>query len=205
MATYVFDKAKEQMLGGGLSLASASIKTVMVDNTLFGSAISAATNANPINITTTAAHGLTTGDHVHIFDVLGNTAANGRWAVTVIDATHFTIPVAGNGAYTSGGYVVDLSNKEFLSDIPSGARVAISPAHASKTVSRGVYDAADVTLTSVAGAACQSLVNFIDTGTPTTSRLLSNTAGGVTGLPTSVNPGTVNIVWDNGADKIFAM
>jgi hypothetical protein len=67
-----------------------------------GGAITAATNVNPIQITSTA-HGLVTGSHVVIAGVLGNTAANGTWTVTVIDADNFTIPVAGNGAYTTGG------------------------------------------------------------------------------------------------------
>ncbi len=205
MATFVYDKAKEAMLGSGLSLSSAVIKAVLTDNTLYGVAISAASNASPIAITTSSPHGLSTGDHVFIFGMLGNTAANGRWTVTVTDSTHFTLNGStGNGAYTSGGYMVDLSNKEFLSDIAAGARVAISPAFTTKTLTRGVFDADDVTFTGVAGAACQSINIFIDTGTPATSRLIACIAS-ATGLPTGVNPGTVNVQWDSGADKIFAM
>jgi hypothetical protein len=65
-----------------------------------------ATNASPIQITTTAAHSLTTGDVVTVAGVGGNTAANGAWFITVIDATNFTLSSsAGNGAYTSGGKV----------------------------------------------------------------------------------------------------
>lgn len=61
-----------------------------------------ATNANPIVITSTD-HGLLTGDQITISDVVGNTAANGTFTITRLDANTFSIPVTGNGNYTSGG------------------------------------------------------------------------------------------------------
>lgn len=64
--------------------------------------ITGATNANPIVITC-ADHGLSTGTVVTITGVAGNTNANGTFVVTRINANTFSIPVAGNGAYTSGG------------------------------------------------------------------------------------------------------
>lgn len=68
--------------------------------------ISAATNASPIVITTSASHGYTTGDVVTIVGVLGNTAANGTWPITVLTGTTFSLTGStGNGAYTSGGTV----------------------------------------------------------------------------------------------------
>lgn len=73
---------------------------------LKGIAISVATNANPISITTSVAHGYTTGQQVRISGVLGNTAANGTWAITVTSTTAFTLNGSlGNGAFTSGGHV----------------------------------------------------------------------------------------------------
>jgi hypothetical protein len=63
-------------------------------------AVTGATNANPV-VVTSANHGLTTGYPVQIQGVGGNTAANGYWPCTVIDANTFSIPVAGNGTYTS--------------------------------------------------------------------------------------------------------
>ena len=68
------------------------------------STITAATNASPIAVTTSAAHGLETGDIVVIAGAVGNTAANGQFTVTVVDATHYTLNgSSGNGAWTSGG------------------------------------------------------------------------------------------------------
>jgi hypothetical protein len=66
-------------------------------------AITAASNASPIKITV-ANHGLNTGETVVIAGVGGNTAANGTWVITVIDASNFNLNGStGNGAYTSGG------------------------------------------------------------------------------------------------------
>lgn len=66
--------------------------------------ITNATNASPIQITTSTAHGLTTGQIVGISNVLGNTAANGQFIVTVSNATQFTLNSStGNGTYTGGG------------------------------------------------------------------------------------------------------
>src|SRR5947209_5343555 len=65
--------------------------------------MSGATNASPIVITNTA-HGYFTGQQVTISGVLGNTAANGTWTITVTDANHFSLNGSiGTGAYTSGG------------------------------------------------------------------------------------------------------
>lgn len=68
--------------------------------------ISAATNATPIAITTTTAHGFSTGNFVVISGVAGNTAANGQWLIVVTGAQTFTLNSStGNAAYTSGGTV----------------------------------------------------------------------------------------------------
>ena len=56
-----------------------------------GIAISAATAATPIKITTASAHGLSTGGRVVIGGVAGGSEANGTWTVDVVDATNFTL------------------------------------------------------------------------------------------------------------------
>lgn len=71
-----------------------------------GIAITNATNASPIQITTAIPHGLTTGASLPISGVVGNTAANGFFTVTVVDATNFTLNGStGNGSYAGGGVV----------------------------------------------------------------------------------------------------
>ena len=70
---------------------------------LHSGSVTAATNAAPIVITSTS-HGLTTGQRVTISGVLGNTAANGTFNVTKVNANTFSLDGStGNGAYTSGG------------------------------------------------------------------------------------------------------
>ena len=65
-------------------------------------AITGATNATPIEITTSTSHGLTTGDWVNITGVPGNNAANGDWQVTLVNSTSFTLDGSvGNGDYVA--------------------------------------------------------------------------------------------------------
>jgi hypothetical protein len=63
--------------------------------------ISGASNASPIVITQ-ANHPYVTNDYVYIAGVGGNTAANGTWQVTRVDANSFQLNGStGNGAYQS--------------------------------------------------------------------------------------------------------
>jgi hypothetical protein len=82
-------------------------------------AVTAATNATPIQITASN-HGYRSGQKVTIAGVLGNTAANGTWTVTQIDSNTFTLNGSiGSGAYTSGGVAI---NQDW-----GGAHVWVSP------------------------------------------------------------------------------
>ncbi len=54
-------------------------------------AIASSTNASPIEITTSGAHGLSTGDKVTINGHTTNTSANGSWTIIKVDATKFTL------------------------------------------------------------------------------------------------------------------
>jgi len=104
----------------------------------------------------------------------------------------------------SGAYTVNLATHEFLSDIPSGARIATSGNLASKTNTAGVADAADFTFTAVSGVQSEYLVIYKDTGTASTSALLAfiDTA---TNLPVTPNGGDITVQWDNGSNKIFKL
>ena len=74
-----------------------------------GHAISAITTANPAQITTSTAHGLTTGDTVYIASVGGMVEiTDGTYTVTVVNTTVFTLDGIDSTAYTiytSGGYI----------------------------------------------------------------------------------------------------
>ena len=100
------------------------------------------------------------------------------------------------------------SGHEFVDDVTGGGGgtiVATSSNLGSKTSTQGIADAADVTYTAVAaGAACNHLVLYKDTGSTATSPLIAviDTA---TGLPVTPNGGDITIQWDNTTNKIFKL
>jgi hypothetical protein len=74
---------------------------------------------------------------------------------------------------------------------------------ATKTVTNGVFDGADVTYTAVTGNSVEALVIYVDTGTAATSPLVAYIDTGVTGLPVSPNGGNITVTWN--ASGIFAL
>lgn len=91
----------------------------------------------------------------------------------------------------------------FLDDVPAGARVATSGNLASKTVTDGVFDAADFSFSSVTGDQSEALIVYIDTGVEATSRLVLFLDTGITGIPVTPNGGDINITL-NGSG-LFAL
>ncbi len=198
----VFPKFKEALAEGLANLETDTIRVCVLDLDDLGTAITNATNATPIVITS-ASHGHTTGDTVLISKVLGNTAANGVFRVTVTDANTFSLQdpvtganVAGNGAYTSGGRTWELSNVDFLNDIASGARIGTPATLAGKTVSaEGVFDANDTTISAVTGDQAEALLLFKFVTNDADSRPFLVISGATAGLPVTPNGGDINITW----------
>ena len=56
-------------------------------------AVSAVSVANPTQLTTSTAHGLATGETVNLAGFGTTPTINGSRVVTVVDSTHFTVPV----------------------------------------------------------------------------------------------------------------
>ena len=131
-------------LSNGANLSEASDPTTPIagdawysatNNAFYGviqvATVSGATNASPIVITTSAAHNLVTGNTVQIYGALGNTAANGKFVVTVTGPTTFSLNGStGNGAYTSGGTVAQWQTflsveKSFLPNRYRGTAVPV--------------------------------------------------------------------------------
>lgn len=102
----------------------------------------------------------------------------------------------------TGAYTPQVGVHQYLSDIPTSARVAGPVTLVSKTTTGGAADAADVTFTSVSGPSIEAILIYADTGTESTSPLIAwiDTA---TGLPITPNGGDIIVTWDNGANKIF--
>jgi hypothetical protein len=82
-----------------------------------------------------------------------------------------------------------------LSDVPSGARVALVDL-TSVTVANGLIDAADAVFTAVTGDPCEILILYINTGNAATSKLVAYYDTGVTGLPVTPNGGNINITFN---------
>jgi hypothetical protein len=223
MSAWMAKGGLEQLLSAGINIATDNIKCILVRLASISAVktISGATNATPIVITSTS-HGFSSGDLVAIVQVGGNTAANGVFSITVLNANTFSLQniatgadVAGNGAYTSGGLIVPLSTTALdnLNDIDAAARCAAGGTSAnlsSKTVTNGVFDAADVALTGVTapsgGATCDAIFFFKDTGTESTSLLfLMLDQNGGTGLPVTPNGGGINIAFSNGTYRIASI
>lgn len=77
--------------------------------------------ANPTVILTAAPHLLGTGDQVTIAGVTGSTPAiNGSYVATVIDPTHFSIPVAVTVAGTGGTVVRDYAAVAEITEVTPG-------------------------------------------------------------------------------------
>jgi hypothetical protein len=94
---------------------------------------------------------------------------------------------------------------EFLSDVPSGARVS-SVALGSLTFSSGVLDAADATFSGVSGDQSEHLILAVGPASganDSNTRLVVFIDGAtITGSPVTPNSGDINVAWDNGANKI---
>jgi len=95
------------------------------------------------------------------------------------------------------------SSDEFLSDIVGAGVVANSGNLSNKTFVNGIFDADDAVFTSVTGDQSEALIIYIDTGAPSTSRLVAYFDTGVTGLPVIPNTGNINIQWN--ASGIFQL
>lgn len=103
----------------------------------------------------------------------------------------------------SNAYTVQTAVHQYLSDIPTSARIAGPVTLTAKSTAGGAADAADCTFTSVGGSnAIHAIVIYRDTGTESTSPLIAyiDTA---TGLPITPNGGDIIVTWDNGVNKIF--
>lgn len=111
-------------------------------------------------------------------------------------------------------YTPNLTTHKFVSDVTGAGGVLVqSQTLTSPTVTAGVADAADVTFTSISGAAipyvliyqASAVTGGADLAT-TAQRVIAliDTTTGVT-LPITPNGGDIIITWDNGANKIFKL
>lgn len=180
MSTRLFDKGRQGFVDGSIDWDTNTMKAaqLLLDGSLTDTgikAITAATNASPIVVTSTS-HGFSNGDIVVIRGILGNTAANGTWLVAGVTTNTFNLTTVkdglnstGNGAYTSGGCAINLTLTDTYDKIDGALVGSLSSAFTTPTVVNGVLDADDVTFSGVTGTV-HGLAIIKDTGTASTSR-----------------------------------
>ena len=115
-----------------------------------------------------------------------------------IDLANDTIKAAlvDTGTYTYS------SAHDFYNDV-SGV-VGTPQTLASKTITGGVFDAADIAYTAVSGNTVEAIIIYKDTGNTATSPLIAY-IDSATGLPVTPNGGDINVAWSSGSNKIFAL
>lgn len=101
-------------------------------------------------------------------------------------------------------YPQNLATDEFLDDVEA-YRLNTDQTLSGKSITTGVFDAADPTWTAVtAGDTSEGVVIYKDTGSAATSPLLIY-IDSITGFPLATNGGDITAAWDNGAYKIFSL
>jgi hypothetical protein len=89
--------------------------------------ITAATNATPIVITTSIAHGVVDVTRVTVIGVGGNLGANGSWVAERISTTQLKLRGSvGSGAFTSGGTVTPISTFTKIAELVNLETIGIT-------------------------------------------------------------------------------
>lgn len=107
-------------------------------------------------------------------------------------------------ALVKNTYTQALTTDEFYSDISTYV-LGTPQTLGTKSVTLGVFDAADVTYTAVTtGDTSEGVVIYKDTGVAGTSPLLAY-IDTITGFPLATNGGDITVQWDAGTYKIFSL
>ena len=107
-------------------------------------------------------------------------------------------------ALVKNTYPQNLAEDEFFTAV-SAHVVGTPQTLAAKTVTAGVFDAADAVFTAVAaGDTLEGGVLYKDTGVDGTSALIAY-IDTITGFPLATNGSDITVHWDNGAFKIFSL
>lgn len=124
--------------------------------------------------------------------------AKQKFLDALIDMPTDTIKIAliDTGVYTYS------STHEFWSSA-SAAEIGTSQTLNSKTITDGVFDADNVTFTSVTGASVEALIIYKDTGSAATSPLIMYIDVAASGLPVTPNGNNIDVQFN--ASGIFAL
>lgn len=124
------------------------------------------------------------------------TAGINSGAQVDMDSDTIKVALVDTGTYTYS------TAHEFLSSV-TGSTVGTAQTLGSKTVTNGVFDAADVTFTGLTGNSVEAYIIYKDTGTAASSPLIAYFDSATSGLPFTPNGGNLTIQWN--ASGIFAL
>jgi hypothetical protein len=96
----------------------------------------------------------------------------------------------------AGNFYTYNAAHDFLDDVPSGSRVGTPVTLGSKTITNGVFDAADLAFGATTGASAEALIIYNDTPSTEATKQLIAYFDTATGLPVTPNGGGINLVWD---------
>lgn len=183
MSNILFGLGKQHALAAAINITSDTVKaTLLTMATQAGKiyTVTSASNASPIVLGISATTGLTAGDIVVVGGVGGNLAANGTWQIgTVVANTSISLLTkldgnnsTGSAAYTSGGWVIDVSSASVLSDV-SGNSLGTDVTLSGVTNTLGTVNSSSWTWTSLTATkvwavalydstASNDLIAFID-------------------------------------------
>jgi len=162
----------QQMLNWGITSTLLSFEGQTIT---YGRAVTGATNATPIVITS-AAHGYANGDIVTIKGVGGNTAANGEYKVASVATNTFALTnvttganIAGNGAYTSGGIIMATGVAGPFSELTEGESVVVTGSASNNSTftlngvpsNNGHSIDVEITFTTEAAGASVTIKNYV--------------------------------------------
>jgi hypothetical protein len=104
-------------------------------------------------------------------------------------------------ALVTGAYTYSASHQYYSS--VSAAVIGVPATLTNKTVTEGVFDADDVTFSSVTGNQVTKILLYQDTNIASTSPLIALFDTAAAGLPITPNGGNITIAWSNDAARIF--
>lgn len=183
MSNILFQVGKQNIGSKAINLAATDVfkATLLNMNTAAGkiALISSSTNASPIVVTTTGAHGYTTGDIVVIGGHTTNTAANGTWKISAASGSVFSLTTlldgvnsTGNGVGGATGWCIDITSGSVLTDV-SGNTNGTDATISGNTLTGDLWNASAWTYTGLAATqvnataiydstASNDLIAFID-------------------------------------------
>lgn len=99
------------------------------------------------------------------------------------------------------------ASHDYMDDISgSGYDNGRTAALSGKSVTSGVADASDTSLTATSAVACNAIVVYKYNAADASARLICYIDTVTSGLPFTPSAGqTVNIAWDNGTNRIFKL